>query len=169
MEDDSLIVKVPCIITNEDELIPCWDERVKYVLDDGETTWFGDYEFNGSFVRRVTGYMNVNTKEVFKGSLIRVEEPPNNNGLLPGTEVVVELKSFGPVTIDRIVKIFYNDEHYECSISKGSDIRDYRHVPTDIDIKDGEYYEVRTYKPLWLLESGNKVTWSHSMKILNRE
>jgi len=161
MKDNSIkrYVLTKGIINQNEEIIPFWDDRVKYKEYENynEITLKDDYHY-----RSHSGYIpciyDMQTKTFSLG--IEINQYPNSVQYPIGSEVLVEVESQHHVLQpDKVKNIIYED--YDVAIVEGYECKSY--IPKDQlpkDFNPEALYVIKSWQPTYVFESGDKTKYT---------
>ena len=145
------------VLTRENELIPIWDERVKF--QDTESygnmiTLKGDHRHQ----QLVECIFDLETKQLSLGVELKYLSPT----FFEKDEIVLYEKShkwLEELTISR-----FEFEKFELTIARGKelDLHWKSAFPKEI-FDDNKLYCIKNYKPSYILSNGVKVEWEHKL------
>lgn len=147
-------VIIQAVKTDNNELIPIWDERINFIKD----------KVYGDSIQITGGYRNfrnlteciydLQTKTFQKG--IELDQYPSVTDFKKGETVYYEVDSYYKHLKEAIiVDILY--EEYEMSIVKGKKLEDVKDVQLD------SLYCVKEWKPFYLLDDGTKIKYDYKL------
>ena len=164
--EENIIVKA--IITEDTEIIPVWDDRLKYDESDGDSCLIYDgYKYFKTF----DVVYNLKTKTISKP--ICIFEKRGGEEFPIGLDVVYE-KEFNRFAVSRIIDIVYDDDRYIENIMTGLEFLQYikstknklENINDWCNIIEEELYIIRSLNPVWVLEDCTKIYSYHKMKHL---
>jgi hypothetical protein len=154
-------VIVLAIKTNENELIPIWDDRV--VFDEekgyGNTILLKDNRFTS--YSPIECLYDLKTKRIVPG--IEVNHYPREDGMKfnKGETVYFETedRSLVEAVIDEIVY-----ELYDLEVRRVEEISTYRKREYGIsDLETHSMYSIKHWRPTYVLDNGKRIKWEHQL------
>jgi hypothetical protein len=152
----SRYITIQAVITEENELIPLWDERVQFE----KTEMYGNViRINNSYKhQRLTECLfDLKTKTLSVG--ISIDIYPEKTEYKINQSVVYGEHGRG-LQQTKVIDIKY--EEYDIEIVKGKKIHDYykKHIK---DIDKNALYALKKWKPVYVLDNGIETQWSHQL------
>jgi hypothetical protein len=152
---------VLAIKTNENELVPIWDDRVVFDEEEryGNTILLKDNRFTS--YSPIECLYDLKTKRIVPG--IEVNYYPSEDGMKFNKGEIIyfetEDKSLAEAVIDEIVY-----ELYDLEVKRGEDISFYRQGKygiSDLDIHS--IYSIKHWSPIYVLNNGKRIKWEHQL------
>lgn len=152
---------IQAIKTNDNELIPLWDERVTFEKTEDCGNGIRVKDIRGFFFNTVECMYDLKTRTVEAG--IELDVYPDEKDLeFKVEEAILFEKSSQVLTEAKIEKIVY--EEYDMVIVRGRkvDKRDIERVK-GIEIDNDALYAIKRWKPFYILDNGSKIEWVHQL------
>lgn len=153
-------ITMPCIILENKEIVPIWDKRIVYEnhRDYGIQYSLIDKPFDKYYLSECI--FDMKTKKLELG--IGIDYYPTN--LEFSVEEIVyhemNLQSFRET---KIIEIIFED--FEMEIVKGKKMDQWwKNAFADLSIDENELYCIKKWKPIFVLEDGTKVSYTHQLK-----
>ncbi len=147
---------VQAIKTNDNQIIPIWDERLVY-----EKPEYGSRMFrfgNESYISLIEAVFDNKTKKLSLGIELDYFPTEKNIDHKVGDYVMQELKG-RVLSRQKVVEIVY--EEYELTIGKGSKLNKY--WGDTFKMVNDEIYAIKQWKPFYILDNGDKIEWTHQL------
>ena len=160
MEIATRYILIQAIKTNDNEIIPIWDDRIKYEKDiDGSKSLL----FNGlRYISSIEALFDLKTKSIILG--VELNHYPSEKELThkKGDEVMLEL-SHRVLSKQTIVDIVY--KKYDLTIGKGSKIEWWSRF---FHLDANTMYAIKSWKPYYVLDNGETIEYEFKLfKIKN--
>ena len=154
-------ILIQAIKTNENELIPIWDERIVFEKTEmyGNVISLKDDRQQHSHL--IECIYDLKTKKIEMG--IELNYYPVEIDLeFKKDEIILFEKSHRILEEAKISKVVY--EEYELQIIRGRKM-DKWWIKTfkDIEIDVNTLYAIKQWKPFYILDNGVKIEWSHQL------
>jgi hypothetical protein len=154
-------VVTQAVQTEENELIPIWDERIVF-----EKT-----EMYGNVISLKDGYRHysnlveciydLKTKQIEIGVELNYYPIEKDLEFKKG-EVVLFEKSHRNLAEAKITKVVY--EEYEMEIKRGRKLdKWWLERFKDVEIDGNTLYAIKQWKPFYILDNGIKIEWTHQL------
>lgn len=151
---------VQAVKSKNNELIPVWDERVLFEKTSNcgnVITLKGDYREHFQLTECI---FDLKTKRIETGIEISYYTPESDLAFKKDTIVLFE-KSDRKLIEAKIVDILY--EEYELDIKRGRKIDKWWVDKFQVEIEGDTLYAIKHWKPIYLLDTGDKVEWDHQL------
>jgi len=144
----------------DNELIPFW--LLEYEENERWDSIYKEYKYNGkTYYQDLEDVIWDLKKKKVKDFIVKnIEIYPDK--FLVDDIVLVESGS-NAYRVDKVSDIIF--ETYDSIFEKGKNIEKY-YLKYLSEINPNESYEIRSWKPIWVLKSGRKITWEHQLKTL---
>lgn len=153
-------VTVPAIKTNDNQLIPVWDDSIVFEKERyGNVIHLKD-EYH-TYHTLVECIYDLKTKEISAG--IELDSYPDENDLdyTIGQSVYYEVKK-QQLAEAIIAEIVY--EEYDLQIYKGRKLDKWMIKRfKDVKIDNDALYAIKIWKPYYVLDNGKKIKWEHEL------
>ena len=156
-------IPVFAIKNSKNELIPIWDKNsivYEKSSDLGEYLRLKD-TYAEKYFSVVECYYDLKKHLLCAGTILNIY-PEQKNLKYSKDEVVYFSVRHGVIEETKIKDILF--EEFESIISKGKKIdKYYLGFISNVKIEPEEIYEIRTWKPTYVLENGKKTIWEHEL------
>lgn len=156
-------VVIQAIKTNENKLIPIWDERIVFEKTEmyGNTITLKDGYRSNEHFNVIECIYDLKTKQIEMG--IELDHYPVEENLeFKKDEVVLFEKSHRVLAEAKISEIVY--EEYDLDIKRGRKLEKYWVGKfKNIEIDSNTLYAIKQWKPFYVLDNGTKIEWSHQL------
>lgn len=154
-------IMVPVIIY-ENDIIPIWDEKLKYEKHPlyGKGLW--DEENGKHHIMYTEAVYDIKKRKIIKGIIIDCY-PDEHLEFAINDEVYRDVDRKG-LKKDKVKDIIFKE--YEDTIYKGSKLIDSYKTDKfgDVTIDPYQMYCLRNWKPFWVMESdGEIIEWAHQL------
>lgn len=162
----SKFIETKAIKTNENELVPLWDPRVKFVKSDH----FGDHfrmEDDHRMAQVVECLFDVKEKQLVLGVEVDIYPDVTTGPYVKGAKVLYEIRGHHTLRSSTIVDIVF--EEFEMTIKKGKKLEDYEIdmlKEKGIDFDPTTIYAIKRWKACYAMADGTKIRYNHQMYTL---
>jgi hypothetical protein len=147
-------VLIQAVKTDDNEIIPIWDERVSFVKDKDYGNLVKIVGYHNHFYNLTECVYDLQTKSVQKG--IEIDQYPNITDFKKGEIIFYEVNgSYKHIKEAVIVDILF--EEYDMTIVKGKKLQDIK------DVQPDSLYCVKEWKPFYLLDDGKKIKYDYQL------
>ncbi len=161
----SRYVQIPAIKTHDNQLVPLWDPRVKFVKSD----YFGDhFTIDGGpndHHEAIDCMFDVKEKKLLFG--VEIDIYPNHEKLTykKGMDVLQEAKH-RILRKNTIVDII--SDEFEVTIKKGKKFDKYETeaFKDKIEFDPETIYAIKRWKPCYIMADGSKVRYEHELYLM---
>lgn len=153
--ENFIIVKA--IKTIDNQLIPIWDNRLKYIKDD----YFGNHirfsDDNRKYFDLIDCVYGLKERKISLG--IEVDIYPDKTNFAKEEDVYVEV-SHHKLKEAKIVDIEYND--FDLHIKKGKKLEAYEKEYIE-NVQPDSIYAIKNWKPTYILDDGTKIDYDYKL------
>lgn len=157
-------ITIQAILTEDGELIPLWDSRIKFEKSD----YYGDYyELDGShkMYNPIECIFDTKDKKISGGLELNYDDV---NEIYNVGDVVLYETSHHVLSEKTIVDIVY--KNFSTTIKKGKKLDNYITVNfPDVIIEPNTIYIVKCYTPTFILNDGKEVDLTYSFYKLKKD
>lgn len=164
--DVTRFITVTAVLSSKNELIPIWDERIRY----SKSEMYGhEVEIEGERGSKnlVECIYDLKTKTLSAGIEIDVYPQKDKLEYKIGEEVLVEVGLNRVLEKTKIVDIVYTE--FDLTIRKGKKIENYQiGYNKDLVIDPNSLYSIKNWKPFYVLENGAVIEYTYKLYRLKK-
>lgn len=155
---NSKLINIKGIKTRKNEIIPIWDERIKY----HESEIYGPSYIIGNerTYDLINLVFNIETKEISEGIIIELYPDKIYN---IGDEILIE-ESYHNLVLKKVVDIKFEKFEIETFLCTEDNISDY----SEHDIQVGMVYCFKRWKPTYFFDDGTNESYSYKIYHLTK-
>lgn len=158
--DITRYITIQAIKTRNNEIIPLWDNRLKFEKTEmygNQITFSETYE---KFFNTIEAIYDLKTKSISTGVEVDIYPEKNTYPFEINEEVMYEV-SHKKLTKVSIVDIIF--ENYDIRIMKGKNIDAWYKKQISIEIEPNTLYSLKIWKMTFVLSNDKKTEWEHQL------
>lgn len=154
-------VTVQAILSKDKEIIPIWDSRIVFEKSELYGNGIRIPDSHGTYYNLIDVIYDLKTKQLSTGIILDLYPDKDKSEFKEGDAVLYE-KSHRVLLPAVIKEIVFKE--YSSIIKKGKKIEGYYIKQfSNQNIVADQLYEIRTWKPFYLLDNGLVIEWDHQI------